>query len=78
MPIKFESINNGDVLYDCHKYRMGNTTRTAWGTWRVIVIEKGDHGAMASWNANAPRFFSRRSLEKLRRTPRKQRSTDAR
>lgn len=38
MAIKFSGIKAGDVLYDCHRYKMGNTTMTRMGCWDVKVL----------------------------------------
>lgn len=65
---KFSTIRNGDVLFDCHRYRMGDTTSTTMGTWTVRVIKVQKNGAMVSWNGNEPKFWFIRSLEKLRRS----------
>jgi hypothetical protein len=67
--IKFETVNNGDVLYDCHKTKMGNTTMRRMGTWKVLVIEKDERGATVSWNGNRPQYYGRGRIERLRRTP---------
>jgi hypothetical protein len=71
MAIKFDTIKVGDVLYDCHKTLMGNTKIRRMGCWSVKVLEirPDNTGAMCSWNGNRATFYSRRSLERLRRTP---------
>jgi len=69
MAIKFEKIKAGDVLWDYHSVRAGNTTMRRWGNWRVRIIEI-DHAAgfaIVSWNGNQPQKWFRRQLEKLRR-----------
>lgn len=33
-----DHIKPGDVLYDSHRERAGNTTMTRMGTWRVHVL----------------------------------------
>lgn len=38
MAIKFSLIKKGDVIYDCHRYKMGNTTMTRMGCWDVRVL----------------------------------------
>lgn len=75
MAIKFDKVQAGDVLYDCHKYRMGNTLVTTMGTWKVKILEKSEHGCRVSWNGNTPRFWSIGMVEKLRRAPVKARPT---
>ncbi len=69
MAIKFDSVKVGDVLYDCHKRRMGNTTVRAMGTWTVKIVEKVEGGCWVSWNGNARQFYGTRKVEKLRRSP---------
>ena len=69
MAIKYERIKDGDVLYDVHRTKMGNTTMSRLGCWTVMVIRLHDDGATVSWNSNAATFYTRRRLEKLRRAP---------
>jgi len=71
MSVKYETIKAGDVLWDVHKYRMGNTTMRAWGSWEVKVEKLTPYGAICSWNGNASEQWSKRRLAKLRRSPRK-------
>lgn len=69
MAIKFERVKAGDVLYDKHRYQMGNTTMRAWGVWTVEVVsidhEKGT--ARVRWNGNPETTYYRRGIEKLYR-----------
>jgi len=58
--IRVETLRVGDVLYDVHRERAGNTTATREGCWEVVVREVGvDDGgrpwALLSWNGNPPR-----------------------
>jgi hypothetical protein len=69
MSVKYELVKAGDELYDCHRYRMGNTMCSRMGTWRVRILEIKDGGAMVSWNGNGPEFYPRRRIERLRRKP---------
>lgn len=71
MAVKYEQVKAGDVLFDCHRYRMGNTTMSRMGTWLVTVLEIKDGGAMVSWNGNRPEFYPRHRVERLRRKPAK-------
>lgn len=66
----FNSIKVGDVLYDCHRYKMGNTNRSAMGCWevRVISIDSVKRTALCSWNSNPPTVYSETRLARLRRT----------
>ena len=67
MAIKFHKVKAGDVLYDVHSYRMGNTTLRSMGVWEVHVISVDDNGtAMVSWNGNRPEKWYAHRIEKLR------------
>ncbi|SRR6266851_2574006 len=63
--MKFERIKPGMVLYERHKHRMGNTTLRTLGEWSVRIVSIDEHGAMASWNGNAPQRWFRNKLEKM-------------
>ena len=68
MAIKFEKIKEGDVLYDRHTCRVGNTTMRCIGEWKVKVHrlrQEPSQGADVSWNGNSEEFYSKRALEKL-------------
>lgn len=70
MAVKFETIKAGDVLYDVHREKMGNTTMSAWGWWRVRVISI-DHEkrvAKVSWNTNPPQVKGPSYFARLRRS----------
>lgn len=66
----FDRINHGDVLYDVHRVKVGNTTMSRLGCWevRVISVDRDKRTAMCSWNSNAPRLYTERALAKLRRS----------
>ena len=63
-------IKPGDVLWDAHKERMGNTRMTRLGCWPVKVIEVDleNRKALCSWNGNTPEWYRERRLSKLRRS----------
>ena len=67
MAIKFEKIVAGMTLYDRHRTKMGNTTMSCLGEWKVRVLEVNpvERTALISWNGNAPRTQCARNLEKL-------------
>jgi len=69
MAVKFETVQAGELLYDCHKTRVAN--RSTMGTWRVKVvsIDPEKQTAMCSWNGNPTELYTKRRLEKLRRKP---------
>lgn len=67
----------GDVLYDCHRQRMGNTTMSRMGCWQVRVLEvpqdpDAAHAQwLVSWNSNRPETYSYLRMRRLRRSPSK-------
>ena len=73
--VAFNAAKAGDTLYDVHRTKMGNTTMSRMGCWevRVIEVDKENQRIFASWNYNAPRWMSRRAIERLRRSPYKPR-----
>jgi hypothetical protein len=68
--VAFSTIKPGDVLYDCHRTKMGNTTMSRMGTWTVhiISIDTERRMAMVSWNGNMPSRWTERQISKLRRS----------
>ena len=73
MAIKFESVKAGYVLYECHKYRMGNTKMSKMGSWtvRVISVDYEKKTAVCSWNGNEARTYPASAIRRWRRTPHK-------
>lgn len=67
---KFDTIKPGDILYDVHSYRMGNTKMRAQGCWevRVIEVDAERRRALVSWNGNTPDWRPWFKLEKYRRS----------
>jgi hypothetical protein len=70
MAIKFERIEAGQILYDRHRTRMGNTTMTQLGEWsvQIVSIDKEKGTARVRWNGNPEQTYFRHSLEKLFRS----------
>jgi hypothetical protein len=66
----FSKLKVGDILWDYHSERAGNTTMRRWGNWPVRIIElyPERRAALASWNTNRPRIFYERELKRLRWT----------
>ena len=66
--MKFEKIRPGMVLYDVHRHKMGNTTRSSVGVWEVhvITVDAETRSAIVSWNTNTPSRWSERQISKLR------------
>lgn len=67
MAIKFEKIKAGMTLYDRHRHRMGNTTLSDLGEWKVRVLEVDPHArkALVSWNNNFPAWWPGHRLSLL-------------
>lgn len=68
--VAFSAIKEGDILWDCRRTRQGNTSLRRMSSWQVkiITIDHDKKTAVASWNWNAPRTYTVRQIEKLRRT----------
>ena len=73
MAIKFEKIEPGAVLLDIHREKMGNTTMSEWGLWKVLVvaIDREKRTARVSWNHNPQQTWDARRLERLYTKPTK-------
>jgi hypothetical protein len=69
----FSALKIGDVLYDSHRQKMGNTTMSRMTTWEVKVLEIDivAQKALCSWNGNKPSWWYSRQIARLRRTPKK-------
>lgn len=69
MAIKFEAVKPGDLLWDVHKQKLGNTTVSRLSCWpvRVLQIDYDNRVASCSWNGNKPRVYSKAQIERLRR-----------
>jgi len=67
MAVKFEKVKPGMVLYDRHKYRMGNTTIRSIGEWevRVLEVDSEKRTALCSWNGNRPETYFARDFAGL-------------
>lgn len=73
MAIKFEKIEPGMTLLDIHREKMGNTTMSEWGLWKVLVVsvDREKRTALVSWNHNPQRTWDAHRLEKLYTKPTK-------
>ena len=71
MGIKFEKIKAGMTLYDVRKEKMGNTTMSRTGVWKVRVMEvnPSSRQVLASWNGNSPKWYREYSITKFRKSP---------
>ena len=69
MAVKWETVKEGDVLWDKRRTKMGNTTMSRDSVYRVIVksIDHAANCATASWNNNPPKRYWRKGIERLYR-----------
>ena len=66
--MKFEKLQPGMTVYDVHRHKLGNTTMSTVGVWRVRIVSV-DHDAKrvtASWNGNPAKTFFYGDVEKWR------------
>lgn len=66
--MRFEKLRPGMTVYDVHRRKMGNTTMSTVGLWRVLIVSV-DHEAKrltASWNGNPARTFYPKDVAKWR------------
>jgi hypothetical protein len=66
----FDRIKPGDILWDVHREKMGNTTMSRQGCWRVEVVsvDREKRTAVVRWNSNPQQIYSEYSLGRLRRS----------
>lgn len=73
MSVAFTSLKAGDILYDCHRHRVGNTMSTELGIWKVRVVEVNlkERKALVSWNNNPAQWKGERYFEStmIKRNP---------
>jgi hypothetical protein len=74
-------VKEGDVLFDVHRTKMGNTamSRMGWWTVRVLRIEAYDSAGrqrrrfIVSWNGNREQTYYEHQIRRLRRSKPKER-----
>jgi hypothetical protein len=59
-------LKPGDVLWDVHSYKMGNTTMSTMGCWPVRIVEVHETYVMASWNGNPPERMNSMRIQRYR------------
>lgn len=66
--MKLEKMQPGQVVYDVHSHKMGNTTINTVGVWsvKIISINLEKQTVQASWNSNAERTYYHNSWSKWR------------
>jgi hypothetical protein len=69
--VAFSKIKAGDILWDCRKTKMGNTTMSKMGSWPVRIVEvyPDTRTACVSWNHNPTKIYREREILRLRRSP---------
>lgn len=68
--VAFSTVKAGDVLYDCRRQKMGNTTMGRMATWtvRVLSVDPDKRTALCSWNGNRENTWHEWQLKSLRRS----------
>jgi hypothetical protein len=58
--MKFEKLQPGITVWDCHSHYAGNTKVKTWGTWpvRIVEIDTDKRKVLASWNNNETQWYS--------------------
>lgn len=58
----------GQILYDKHRHKMGNTTMTRWGVWTVVVTEIDPEfkWIKGRWNSNPEQTFYPKSVSRFK------------
>jgi hypothetical protein len=73
MAVAFTSLKVGDTIYDCHRHRVGNTTATELGIWKVRILEINlkERKVLVSWNDNPSKWENERYFEStmIKRNP---------
>lgn len=66
--MKLEKLQPGQIVFDVHSYRMGNTTMRTMGCWsvRIVAVDLERGTVRASWNHNDITTYYQRSWSKWR------------
>jgi hypothetical protein len=69
--MKIESLKPGDIVYDCHRQKMGNTTMSRMAVFRakIISVDVEHEKAVVSWNGNSPTNMYGGQIRRLRKSP---------
>jgi hypothetical protein len=67
--VKIEQLAPGQIVYDVHSHRMGNTTLRSWGVWRIRIhaIAEDKSFVEASWNGNRVEKYYPRDVERWKK-----------
>jgi hypothetical protein len=68
MPIKYETIKPGDVLYQKIRFRTGDPVLDKDLTYEVRVVDVTVYGADVIWNGHNKERWDRTDLESLYRS----------
>ena len=57
--MKFEKLKPDMVVYDVHRHKLGNTTMSTVGVWkvRIVSVDNESKRVTASWNGNPAKTF---------------------
>lgn len=79
MAVSWDAVKAGDVLWDRHRTKMGNTKMRRMGEWtvKIVSIDHAAGRAVVRWNGNPERVYFRRQVERLFRNQMKPRPSHA-
>ena len=71
--MRLTRVKAGDVLWDVRGHRVGNTTMRTVSVYEVRVLEVRDGDGVgpevwATWNGNAPRWYTEHDARRWRKT----------
>jgi hypothetical protein len=66
--VAFTSVKAGDVLWEGHRTRSGQSRMSRMSWYQVQIISVHSDHVMASWNTNPPRRYPISSVKRWRRT----------
>lgn len=73
MPVSISSLKVGETIYNCHRHKLGNTTASELGVWKIDILEVDLATRMVrvSWNNNPSQWKGERYFEAttVRRSP---------
>lgn len=63
-----ERLKPGQILWDYHKYKCGNSNIKKEGEWpvKIIEIDLKSRNVLRSWNGNPPQWVSERNIKSYR------------
>jgi len=69
LQMKITDLQPGQIVYDCHRTKLGNTTMSSMGIWevRIVSVDLENNRVEASWNGNRPQWRYESSWKKWRK-----------